>query len=212
MRLALDTASRLMSLALHDGQRLLAEQTLYTENQHTTTLTALIENVLKSLNLSPDAMTGIAISQGPGSFSGLRVGFGVAKGLCTALDIPLIGVPTLDIVAAGSPLMGERLMAVIPAGRRRIIAGSYHRNDDQWTAAGIPENTTYEALIEGLKIPTLIHGEIDPESRSLLESAANVHLLGSEWGLRRAGFLAALSWGITPQSPAAVNPIYLKEP
>jgi tRNA threonylcarbamoyl adenosine modification protein YeaZ len=198
---------------LDDGERLLAEQTILSENQHTTYLTALIQEMFTALKCSPQDLTAVAISQGPGSFSGLRVGFGVAKGLCTARSIPLIAVPTLEVVAASTPPLEEHLLAIIPAGRRRIITGEFHWEGESWRADGDPINTDWESLLSTITQHTLINGEIEPAGLALLtQSERPVRFAGMAWAPRRAGFLAALSRTRSPQSPALVNPIYLKEP
>ena len=103
MLLAIDTASRLMSAALLDEGGLLAEQTIFSNNQHTVQLTEMIRQLLAQLERPIHDLRVLAVAQGPGSFTGLRVGFGVAKGLASACGLPLIAVPTLDIIAAGTP-------------------------------------------------------------------------------------------------------------
>lgn len=218
MLLAIDTASRFMSLALHDGQRLLAEQTQYCENRQTVLLVAAVQRLLNELEFPPANLAALAISQGPGSFSGLRVGFGVAKGLATALHIPLIPVPTLDIVAAGVPLCDGQLLAVIQAGRGRIIVGGYQRGNNRWQPSRPPTITTWEKLLPELQTPTLISGEIDGLDDAWRQAAPpSVQVASAAWNMRRAGFLAELGWdryakGDYSIGLAQINPIYLKEP
>ena len=214
MLLAIDTATRVMSLALIDDDGIAAEQTLRTRNQQTVQLTAAIHHLLTLLDTSVESLTALAIAEGPGSFSGLRVGFGVAKGLALARNLPLIPVPTLDIIAHGSPYYEGRLLAVIQAGRGRIIAGGYEWRDERWQSADAPQITSWEAVVR--QDETLINGEIDARGHDLLREAGKT-CVSAGGRLRRAGFLAELGWtafrdGDYPEEAAEVNPKYLKEP
>ncbi|NJL94040.1 MAG: tRNA (adenosine(37)-N6)-threonylcarbamoyltransferase complex dimerization subunit type 1 TsaB [Anaerolineae bacterium] len=124
MLLAIDTATRYLSIALHDGQSLLAEHSFYSDQQHTVQLSPMISRLLAEGGFQPAELSVLALAQGPGSFSGLRVGFGVAKGLATALRIPLVGVPTLDILALATPRAKATLWAVAQAGRGRLYGAA----------------------------------------------------------------------------------------
>ena len=202
-----------MSLALFDGEAISGELTLRSGNQQTVQLTAAIHHLLTTLNTSVESLTVLAIAEGPGSFSGLRVGFGVAKGLALARRLPLIPVPTLDIIARGSPYYEGRLLAVIQAGRGRIIVGGYDWGADGWQPADAPQITTWEAVV---KQNVLFNGEIDARGRELLRESGKT-CVSAGGRLRRAGFLAELGWtafrdGDYPEEAASVNPIYLKEP
>src|SRR5436305_3278068 len=97
--LALDTASAMIGYAIADGERLLAEAAWHGQRQGTATLLAEVMRALEAMGYSQDDLGAVAVATGPGSFSGLRVGMGVAKGLALGLDIPIVGVPTLMITA-----------------------------------------------------------------------------------------------------------------
>jgi tRNA threonylcarbamoyladenosine biosynthesis protein TsaB len=216
--LAIDTATRFMSVALFDGERIIAEQTVHSRHQQTVHLTAVIDQLLKFTGAEVGELTALAIAEGPGSFSGLRVGFGVAKGLAMARHIPLIPVPTLDIIARASPFFEGRLLAVVQAGRGRIIAGVYDWLDGRWQSDAAPQITTWEALIAQNDGPVMVNGEIDAQGReALTQSDGAMRCTSAGERLRRAGFLAELGWtafqqGDYPDDATEVNPIYLKEP
>jgi tRNA threonylcarbamoyladenosine biosynthesis protein TsaB len=217
MLLAIDTASEMMSLALYDGQVILAEQTFYSRNRHTVHLTTAIQRLLGIVEHTPHDLAVLAISQGPGTYSGLRVGFGVAKGLAAACHLPLIPIPTLDILAAATPYFEGDLIVTSQAGRKRIHAGWYQWRGIGWQASHAPENTSWQDLLLRLDKPTLINGEIDPKQREHLATSPLIHCLPTSWNLRRAGFLAEMGWivyasGEYERDPAKVNPIYLKAP
>src|SRR5579859_7348701 len=134
MLLAIDTATRCLSLALYDGLQVCAEMTWTTANQHTVELISAIREVLRRANVAVNDLTMLAVSQGPGSFNGLRIGFSVAKGLALARQIPLIAIPTLDIVATTQPAFKGNLVAIAQAGRGRVVACTYRWRKPIWVS------------------------------------------------------------------------------
>lgn len=216
MLLALDTATRFASLALHDGRVLRYEATWEAGRQHTTQLMPRIVAALEELRLKPEALSAVAVALGPGSFTGLRVGLAIAKGLALARGIPLVGIPTLDILAAAQGQSRYPLIAIIQAGRGRLCAARY-RWHKGWQRREGPFLTTWEDLLVSIIQPTLLCGEIDEKGFHLIEGLGEqVTVLSSAHCLRRAGFLAELAWervrrGET-DDPATLAPLYLNWP
>ena len=100
MLLCIETSGKNCSVALFEGLQLVSIREVHTEQfSHSENLHVFIEQVLKESNLQPKATKAIAISAGPGSYTGLRIGVATAKGLCYGWDIPLIALPTLRILA-----------------------------------------------------------------------------------------------------------------
>jgi tRNA threonylcarbamoyladenosine biosynthesis protein TsaB len=95
MILSIETATEVCSIALHKEGKSIAHYEIFTEKAHSSALTLLIDSILKHNKTSMQDLIGIVLSQGPGSYTGLRVGTSVAKGLCYALEIPLYAVNTL---------------------------------------------------------------------------------------------------------------------
>lgn len=218
MLLAIDTASRLLSIAIYDGQQILAEQSWHTANQHSVELPPAVHQLLGRTGITPAQLTALAVAQGPGSFTGLRIGIGVAKGLAMALNIPLIPVMTLDIVAAGTPFFDGALVCSVQAGRGRVNFAFYQWLSNEWRLAGEMQNGTWADVIAQIgDDPILVNGEIDPAGEAtLLNSGKPIQLLPPAYRMRRAGFLAqkALTQfqlgGLL--NPAEVMPIYLQTP
>lgn len=217
MLLALDTATHQASLALHDGLQVRIEHTWESRRQHTSELLPHLIAALEQIGLTSAEICALAVTRGPGSFTGLRVGLAVAKGLALARGLPLIGVPTLDVVAAAQGKDHRPLCAILQAGRGRICASMYTWERDEWRALQEPRLTTWAALAAETTSPTLFCGEIDAagiEALTPLEDRAVI--LPPAACLRRAGFLAEIAWrrlnrGQT-DDPAALTPIYLKQP
>ena len=100
MLLCIETSGKNCSVALFEGLQLVSIREVHTEQfSHSENLHVFIEQVLKESKLQPKAIKAIAISAGPGSYTGLRIGVATAKGLCYGWDVPLIALPTLRILA-----------------------------------------------------------------------------------------------------------------
>lgn len=113
--LAMDTATMVSSVAVAAEERVLAELTAETRFTHSETLVANIEKVLRLADVNREELSAVAVSLGPGSFTGLRIGLAAAKAIAYALSIPLVGVPTLEVLAAAFPSPGAVVAPLIDA-------------------------------------------------------------------------------------------------
>lgn len=94
--LSIETATSVCSIALHQAGVLLGKYELYLEKSHSSMLTAMIDQLMQNTDKAVNDLQAVAVSKGPGSYTGLRIGLATAKGLCFGLNIPLIGVNTLQ--------------------------------------------------------------------------------------------------------------------
>ena len=217
MLVAIDTATGYASLALHDGFRVRVEHTWESPRRHTVELLPRLVAALEQLDVGAEHLSAVAVSRGPGSFTGLRVGMAVAKGLALARGLPLVGVPTLDVVAAAQGRDRRPLCAVLPAGRGLICVAIYRWRAGEWRVREGPRLTTWPALVQETVSPTLFCGEVDVAGADALATLGELAvLLPAAARLRRAGFLAELAWhrlnrGET-DDPATLAPIYLQHP
>jgi len=99
--LQIETATAFCSVAISVDGKTIALKEEAGQNLHASNLTLFIDEVLKSASIEYKKLEAIAVSKGPGSYTGLRIGVSTAKGLCYALDIPMIAIETLDMMAAG---------------------------------------------------------------------------------------------------------------
>ncbi|MDQ7026842.1 MAG: tRNA (adenosine(37)-N6)-threonylcarbamoyltransferase complex dimerization subunit type 1 TsaB [Anaerolineae bacterium] len=224
MLLAIDTATRSLSLALHNGNTLIAEQTWRTGNQHNVLLAPSVQHMMAVCDVTTHALTAVAVSNGPGSYTGLRIGVAFAKGIAAVNKLPLIGVSTLDMLAAGQPFKNTRykLLAILQAGRGRIIAAQYRVKKGRWDALTNPEITTWDDLLQNIEGSYYITGEVDDNGRNAIESAkleaASLTLVDPANRARRAGFLAQEAWrryhagDEEDFSPAKLVPVYMNKP
>jgi len=130
--LAIDTSTRTVGISLYDGARVLHETVWTSLDHHTVELAPAVAQALSKSGLAIESLEAVAVATGPGSFTGLRIGIAMAKGLSLAQKIPVIGVPTLDVLACAQPHQELPLAAVLKAGRGRLAVGWYHYLDGLW--------------------------------------------------------------------------------
>lgn len=112
--LSIDTATKVCSVALHEGPQLLASQHLHIDKSHSGLLTVLIEDIVRYAGFELTDLTALAVSEGPGSYTGLRIGVSTAKGISFALGIPIITVGTLQAMAHGMRAFAEPFSLLCP--------------------------------------------------------------------------------------------------
>jgi tRNA threonylcarbamoyl adenosine modification protein YeaZ len=126
--LAFDTATPVVTVALHDGLRVVASQTAKGARRHGEQLTALIASVLADGGAARTDLEAIAVGTGPGPYTGLRAGLVTARVLASALEIPAQGVCTLDVMA--------RAALPTAAGREFVVAADARRKEVYWARYG----------------------------------------------------------------------------
>ncbi len=207
--LALDTSTAVASVALYDGDAVLAETTWLGGRTHATRLLGEIDAALTLAGRTSDDIAGIAVARGPGSFTGVRVGLSVAKGMAAGLNIPVWGVGTLAVLAWSVVGQALPIRPVVEAGRGRFATALFAGQVCVETARTV----TLAELADLARQPCLVVGELPPAARARL-AADDVALLASPAaGARRAGYLAELGWRAAavgdPGDPAAVDALYL---
>ncbi len=219
MLLAIDTATRFASVALYDKGGVKAEQSWRSDNNHSVEVLPAIVRMLDQQASSARDLSGVAIAKGPGSFTGLRIGMAIAKGLCLALDLPIIAVPTLDIItyAVGDP--GTPVWAVLEAGRGRICVAPYRFEDGLPVAAAETMLLRADEWQVEAETPVLIAGEVNAQlADHLLASpqADNIAISSLAGSVRRAGYLAEMAWYRleygTVDELDSLAPIYAHQP
>ena len=152
--LQLETATQVCSAALSVNGETIALKELAAQNIHAGSLTLFIQEVMVQAGLSFADLDAIAVSKGPGSYTGLRIGVSTAKGLCFALDKPLIGVDTLKMMAEGYLKANMDytglVCAMIDARRMEVFTGLYDRNLSEVLAveAKIIDETSYQEQLK----------------------------------------------------------------
>lgn len=214
MLLAVDTSTRAVGVALYDGSQALSETVWTSHDFHTVELAPAVKETLERSHVEVQDLEAVAAAIGPGSFTGLRIGLALVKGLALVRHIPLIGIPTLDALAAAQPVLSIPMAAVLRAGRGRLAVGWYRPGRKAWEATGTIEVLTAAELADRIEEPTRVCGELNAEERRLLARKRKVVKLASPAeSLRRPSFLAELAWRRWQagqlDDPASLSPIYL---
>lgn len=228
MLLALDTSTNTASVALYDSATdlLLAEQTWQARRRQTEETIPVIQEMLTRLEIGTDQIDALAVTTGPGSFTGVRIAISVAKGIALGLEKPpqIIGLPTLCVTGAPFFVPAEAadvtICAFLQAGRGRynwvfLPPGSdlYRPLADEHSFGKMDE---FVAEVVEYDEPLWLVGEMNAEVRSAMAAHPLATLVDGVSGLRRAGMLAWLAARHLAASNEddldSLEPIYLREP
>ena len=129
--LMIETSTECCSVALSDGAQIVAARINETPRQHASQLAPYIREVLQETGLTAGDLDAVAVSEGPGSYTGLRVGVSTAKGLCFGAGKPLLGIDTLQILASQAEGSFDRIVAMIDARRMEVYAAPFDRDGNK---------------------------------------------------------------------------------
>lgn len=194
MLLAFDTSTSQIGLALYDGAQVLAESLWTGVARHTIDLAPAVANMLTHTGLKTGDLKALGVASGPGSFTALRVGIAFVKGLALACSLPVIGINTLDVVAASQPANSLPLACLLPAGRTRLALGWYHTKGSTWVAEGGPQIITAESLAADTAHDCIVCGDFSANERQLLKKNPHIRLVSPALSVRRPALLAELAY------------------
>ncbi|MFZ1731839.1 MAG: tRNA (adenosine(37)-N6)-threonylcarbamoyltransferase complex dimerization subunit type 1 TsaB [Bacteroidota bacterium] len=218
MILAIETATQSLGVAILDGEQIRASVQINRGNAHDELLAPLCRDIVAQAGLQMKDLRGVAVSAGPGSFTGLRIGMAVAKGMVLALGIPLAVVPTHDAIAEGVARSwphteGATLVVCIDAKREDIYAATYQLINHEWRSKHAVSVCEAAALLGDLPEGAVLVGDgaakvhaLAPQSLSLLPDAASV------FDARYVAILGArmLASGAAAD-PDTCEPLYVQE-
>ncbi len=213
--LNIETATRVCSVGLSDGSRLLSLRESDEKNIHAARITVFIDEVLKEAGKEMNMLNAVAVSMGPGSYTGLRIGVSTAKGLGYALGIPLIAVPTLQSMALGVALDHEvdvLFCPMIDARRMEVYTALYDRNNREMkaTEALIVDEDAFEEELRGKKI--LYFGDGAEKCREVLDAKGMVYIPEIYPSARHLAIIAAGKFKAEAfEDIAYFEPYYLKD-
>ena len=213
MLLAIDTSTTQVGIALYDGTQVIGEFAWRSNQRHTVELAPAISDLLTRCGLTMDDVKALGVALGPGSFTSLRVGLALAKGLALSKSIPLIGIPTLDILAQAQLASELPLAVAIQAGRSRFALGWYKNSGAAWQVEGESRIVTLDEINAEVKSPSLLCGEFSTETRQQVNNE-NIQLVSPALSIRRPAMLAELAWARWQaddvDDAASLAPIYLQ--
>ena len=213
--LAIETSSRVGSIALAVGDELLAVERFERNLRHVAELLPAMERASRKLGWQAADLDEVYVSAGPGSFTGLRIGITVAKTLGQTCGVRIVAVPSIEVIAANAPPKAMNVGVVLDAKRKQVFAGRFQRQDGQLV-------TTLEAcLIEPVRFvaesakPLLLIGEgVKYHQEALKVEGVDVGEESLWWPkaemVHRIGGAMAKKEKFT--EPLALTPIYLRQP
>jgi tRNA threonylcarbamoyladenosine biosynthesis protein TsaB len=182
------------------------------QRHHTVELAPAVGEMLRRAGVKPSEIRAVGVAQGPGSYTALRIGMAFALGFGVPHNIPVIGIPTFDILVRSQPATEKELVAVLHAGRGRIAWRAYRAVVKKWKPAGDPCVSTWEELAADAPKRARICGEIDRAGRTALAKRRDLKIAPPHRNLRRAGALAEMTaehWRDPETRPMLLQPIYL---
>ena len=134
--LGIETATPLCGVGLIKNKKFVVDYRLFMRYIHAEYLPVEIDRLFKDVHILPEEIDGVAVSIGPGSFTGLRIGLSVAKGLAFGLEKPLIAVPTMDALMVDVPPVSEWACVLITARKNELYQGIYKWEHNHWEQVG----------------------------------------------------------------------------
>ncbi len=219
--LAIESSAVTASIAVLDNDMLVAEYTVNYKKTHSQTLLPMIDEVFKMTEMEPESLDAVAVSVGPGSFTGLRIGAATGKGIALAMDKPMVEVATLAALAYNMYGTDKLICPVMDAKRRHLYAGIYKFNKDNNQLECVKEQmlVSYEDLCDMVNVlgeqvvfvgdGTTVAGETFAERITCGYEIAPAHM-----NTQRAGSVAMLARAMADRgevvSAEALCPDYLR--
>ncbi len=223
--LGVETATAVCAAAVAVDGAVVAERSLEQHAVHAEKLLTLVDGVLRDAGISATNADGIAVSIGPGSFTGLRIGLSVAKGLAYATGRPLLAVPTLEALAwraaeAGMAPGFETILAVLDARRDEVYCQLFGTGEGRPSPIGDARACTLPELAGDLRDRQVVltgdaREKVFAFLRAVPEFAGRVRLTPHEFARCSAGTVARLGSVLleegSAEEPGALEPRYIKE-
>lgn len=217
--LALDTTGQVASVALADEEKLIGEYTINYKMTHSQTIMPMVDAVVKMTDFDLSTVDYIACSQGPGSFTGLRIGAATAKGLALGLNKKIVPVPTLDALAYNIFETDKIICPIMDARRSQVYTALY-----QWEDGELQNLTGHIAVsideiierAEEFDMGVIFLGDGVPVHKEKLLKNENFTLAPPSCNMQKAGAVASLAFEIAKNGGALdggdFTPIYIRKP
>ncbi len=216
--LALETSTLVSSVAVATADTLLAEITIQTKKTHSELLMPHIAKIIDMAGVNKADIKAIAVSIGPGSFTGLRIGLATAKALSYAMNIPIIGVPTLAALAYGCLAPAVMLAPMLDAQKGNVYQALFEWQAGELKEIMVPTVMAIEQVLEKLtqyQKPVILMGEAAVLHRTAIEQAGNGLVLAApHLIIQRAGSVAGLGHKMFKQgiqhNTMSLEPLYIR--
>lgn len=213
--LGIDTSGTTAAAAIYDSERdiLLGQQLVYTKRTHSQVILPIVERLLEDTELTLDDIQKIAVSAGPGSYTGLRIGIAAVKAMAFAGGIACCGVSTLKVLCCQGHLAGENTVCAVMKARKGLVyAGIYHFDGDNNCTAVMEDVLISETeLLEKLSMPQNVMLTGDGAADFIKEhSLKNVLLAPAEARLQNGAGLCRCALYYDDETPSQLEARYLQ--
>ena len=217
--LGIDTSSMAASVAVIEDNKLICEYTINTKKTHSQKLMPMIENMLGLSDLNVREIDAIAVCEGPGSFTGLRIGMATAKAIAHVNDIPVIGVNSLEALAANMNLCDKKICSILDAQRNQVYTGRYQYEGTKLVEIKEIGIQQIDELLEELAHSgeqLILVGEAVYKYEDKIREISNIEIPAASNNVTKAGSLCSVAKvkfdeGKDIFDCYTVNPLYIRK-
>lgn len=217
--LGIDTSSLATSIAVVEDNKLICEYTVNTKKTHSQKLMPMIENMLMMSDVNIKEIDLIAICIGPGSFTGLRISMATAKAIAHVNNLPIVGVDSLEMLAANMDLCDKKICSILDAQRNQVYTGRYKFENGELVAIGEVDVVEIDNLIADLQSTNeewIIVGEAVYKYEEIIKNVTNLNIPKASHNVSKASSLCSVaidkySRNINIKDCYTINPMYIRK-
>ena len=217
--LGIDTSSLATSIAVIEDDKLICEYIVNTKKTHSQKLMPMIENMLKMSDLNVNDIDLIAICEGPGSFTGLRISMATAKAISHVNNIPMVGVNSVELLAGNMNLCDKKICSILDAQRTQVYMGQYKfENNKLVELKGVDVVEIYDLLEElsNSNEDWILVGEAVYKYEDKIKEIENIHIPEPSHNVNKASSLCVIGMekyknNINVHDCYSINPLYIRK-
>lgn len=212
--LAIDTSALTATAAILADGKLICEISTTTALNHSVTVMPMIDELLRKVNMDISEIDLFACSEGPGSFTGLRIGIGTVKGLAYGLGKQVVGVSTLEALAHNISFTDAVIAPIMDARRGQVYNALYKYDGEKLVLVNSPRALSIEELCDEISEKTIFVGDgVLAYKEKIKETLGDMALFASPQNmLQRAGSVAYAAQSISPIDAEKLSAVYLRKP
>ncbi|MEG1285389.1 MAG: tRNA (adenosine(37)-N6)-threonylcarbamoyltransferase complex dimerization subunit type 1 TsaB [Romboutsia sp.] len=217
--LGIDTSSMATSIAVIEDNKLICEYTVNTKKTHSQKIMPMIENMLESSDLNIKEIDMIAVSIGPGSFTGLRISMATAKAIAHVRNLPIVAVNSLENLACNMNLCDKKICSILDAQRTQVYTAKYKFENNELVELEEVDVLEIEELINNLNQSNeewIIVGEAVYKYEELIKKSSNIQIPAPSHNVTKASSLCSLAVekykkNIDVHDCYTINPMYIRK-
>lgn len=213
--LAIDTSNKIMGVAILRNKQVCGEITTYLDKNQTSRIMPAIDHLMQEVDIKPNELNQIVVAKGPGSYTGVRIGLTTAKTMAWSLDIPIIGVSSLEVLAYQGRLFQSYICPFFDARRGNVYTGLYEWKNRKLANVYPEENILMEDWLDKittLKQPILfLSPDLSNFQELILKKLEQQAIFPEEpYHISKPSHLALAGLGKTPDNVHSLTPNYLR--